>query len=79
MVRQLLDRLSENQERVISVAESGQSLADVETESEYYEIETGLKTRTSDLEERISKLTSSSRSSSLSRTLTSRRARSIAR
>ena len=56
MVRQLLDRLSENQEKVISVAESGQSLADVETESEYYEIETGLKTRTSDLEERISKL-----------------------
>ncbi len=56
MVRQLLDRLRENQERVLSVAESGQSLADVETESAYYEIETGLKTRTSDLEERISKL-----------------------
>jgi hypothetical protein len=56
MVRQLLDRLSENQEKVISVAETGQSLPDVETESAYYEIETGLKTRTSDLEERISKL-----------------------
>jgi hypothetical protein len=56
MVRQLLDRLGENRENVLSVAESGQSLADVETESAYYEIETGLKTRTSDLEERISKL-----------------------
>ena len=56
MVRQLLDRLSESQENILSVAESGQSLADVETESVYYEIETGLKTRTSDLEERISKL-----------------------
>jgi hypothetical protein len=56
MVKQLLERLNESQEKVLSVAESGQSLPDVETESAYYEIETGLKTRTSDLEERISKL-----------------------
>ena len=38
------------------MAESGQSVADVETESAYYEIETGLESRTSVLEERISKL-----------------------
>lgn len=56
MVGKLVSRLKENQERIVSVAESGQSLPDVETVSSYFEIETGLKTRTSDLEERISKL-----------------------
>ncbi len=58
MVRQLVDRLRENNQEVLNVADSGQSLPDVETESAYFEIETGLKTRTSDLEERISRLSS---------------------
>ena len=58
MVRQLVDRLRENNEQVLNIADSGQSLPDVETESAYFEIETGLKTRTSDLEERISRLSS---------------------
>lgn len=56
MVRQLVDRLRERNEHALNMADSGQSLPDVETESAYFEIETGLKTRTSDLEERISKL-----------------------
>ncbi len=58
MVRQLVDRLRENSDQVLSIADPGQSLPDVETESAYFEIETGLKTRTSDLEERISRLSS---------------------
>ncbi len=59
MVKQLVDKLRENNEQVLSIADPGQSLPDVETESAYFEIETGLKTRTSDLEERISRLSPS--------------------
>jgi len=56
MLGKLLRKLGENGDATLCVAEPGQSLPDAETESAYYEIETGLKTRTSDLEERISKL-----------------------
>ena len=56
MVKRLLEKLGENGEAVLNVAESGQGAPDVETEAAYYEIETGLKTRTVDLEERISAL-----------------------
>jgi hypothetical protein len=56
MLGKLLGKLGENGVKILCVAEPGQRLPDVETESAYYEIETGLKTRTSDLEERISKL-----------------------
>ncbi|MDG6978053.1 MAG: ATP-binding protein [Nitrososphaerota archaeon] len=56
MVKRLLEKLAENGERILSVAESGQGAPDVETEIACYEIETGLKTRTADLEERISAL-----------------------
>ena len=56
MARKLLDKLSEKQETVLTIAESGQSSPDIETETAYYEIETGLKTRTSDLKGRISTL-----------------------
>ncbi len=54
MVKQLLEKLEDDGETVLTVAESGQGVPDVETETAYYEIETGLKTRTADLEERIS-------------------------
>lgn len=56
MAKQLLEKLEEDEETILKVAESGQGSPDVETETAYYEIETGLKTRTADLEERISKL-----------------------
>ena len=56
MAKKLLDKLSEKQETVLTIAESGQSSPDIETETAYYEIETGLKTRTSDLKGRISTL-----------------------
>jgi energy-coupling factor transporter ATP-binding protein EcfA2 len=56
MVKRLLEKLAENGEAVLRVAESGQGAPDVETEAAYYEIETGLKTRTADLEQRISAL-----------------------
>ncbi len=56
MAKKLLDELSEKQEAVLTIAELGQSSPDVETETAYYEIETGLKTRTGDLKGRISRL-----------------------
>ncbi len=54
MAKQLLEKLEDDEETILKVAESGQGAPDVETETAYYEIETGLKTRTADLEDRIS-------------------------
>lgn len=56
MAGKLVSKLKENQETILDAAEAGQSLPDVETGTAYFEIETGLKTRAADLEERISRL-----------------------
>ncbi|MDV3278496.1 MAG: hypothetical protein LYZ69_08550 [Nitrososphaerales archaeon] len=56
MQEQLVKGL-DNSEGIVHVAERGEALPDVETGSAYFEVETGLKKRTDDLEERISKFT----------------------
>ncbi len=42
---------------VIHIASSGEALSDIETTSAYIEVETGLKRRVDDLQERIAKFT----------------------
>ena len=55
--RWMLGRAVEGCEGVVHVASSGEALPDIETGKAYIEVETGLKRRVDDLQERIAKFT----------------------